>query len=69
MDCAPDCIPYHARMPALLFWLLVVALILFFHLTTRAQRGNMVATFWIVILALGALGFLYQLLTQGTLSY
>ncbi|WP_416406531.1 hypothetical protein RCH27_08580 [Paracidovorax citrulli] len=56
-------------MPALLFWLLVVALILFFHLTTRAQRGNMVATFWIVILALGALGFLYQLLTQGTLSY
>lgn len=56
-------------MPALLFWLLVLGLILFFHLTTRAQRGDMVVTFWIVILGLGALGFLYQLFTQGTLSY
>ncbi len=56
-------------MPALLFWLIVIVLILFFRLTTREQRGNMVVNFWIVILALGALGFLHQLLTQGTLSY
>lgn len=55
-------------MPALLFWLLVIAAVLFFHLTTRSERRAMVGNFWMIILGLGALGFLYQLLTQGTFS-
>lgn len=58
----------NAGMPALIFWIGVIAVVLFFKLTTKAERGSMLGTFWVALLILGALGFAWQLLTQGTLS-
>mgnify|MGYP001256837848 CR=1 FL=1 len=55
-------------MPGIVFWLLVIAAILFFHLTTKAERRAMVENFWIIIVILGAIGFAWQFLRQGTLS-
>lgn len=37
--------PYDFRMPALIFWLLVIAAILFFKLTTKAERCEMAQSF------------------------
>ena len=55
-------------MPAVLFWLLVIAAVLFFQLTTKAERRAMIETYWLIIIVLGAIGFAWQLLRQGTLS-
>ncbi|MGB3881987.1 MAG: hypothetical protein WA955_15565 [Diaphorobacter nitroreducens] len=59
---------YPARMPTLIFWLLVIAAVVFFQLTTRAERRAMIETYWVIIVLLGALGFLWQFLRQGTFS-
>ncbi|WP_423459978.1 hypothetical protein [Ottowia sp. VDI28] len=55
-------------MPTLIFWILVVAVVLFFKLTTRAERRALVETYWVLIVLLGAAGFAWQLLRQGTIS-
>lgn len=55
-------------MPAVLFWLLVIAAVLFFKLTTKAERQAMIEAYWLIILGLGAIGFAWQLLRQGTIS-
>jgi Na+-transporting methylmalonyl-CoA/oxaloacetate decarboxylase beta subunit len=55
-------------MPAILFWLLVIAVVLFLQLTTKAQRQAMIETYWLIIIALGAVGFIWQFLRQGTIS-
>lgn len=55
-------------MPTLIFWLLVIAAVVFFQLTTRAERRAMIETYWVIIVLLGALGFLWQFLRQGTFS-
>lgn len=55
-------------MPAILFWLLVIAAVLFFKLTTKAERRAMIEAYWLIIIALGAIGFAWQLLRQGTIS-
>lgn len=60
--------PQHRRMPTLIFWLLVVAGIVFFQLTTRAERRAMIETYWVLIALLGAFGLVWQLLRQGTIS-
>lgn len=59
---------YDFRMPALIFWLIVIAAILFFKLTTRAERKAMIETYWIIIAVLFVIGIIWQLLRQGTLS-
>lgn len=64
----PGPLPYDFRMPALIFWLLVIAAILFFKLTTRAERRAMIETYWIIIAVLFVIGIIWQLLRQGTLS-
>lgn len=55
-------------MPNIIFWLLVIAVIAFFKLTTKDQRRAMIQTYWIIIVLLGAIGFGWQLLRQGHLS-
>lgn len=55
-------------MWGILFWVLVIAAVLFFKLTTKDERHNMVVNFWIIIALLGAGGFIWQFLRQGTLS-
>lgn len=62
------CPAYDAYMPGIIFWLLVIAAILFFKLTTPAERRSMVETYWLIIIGLGAVGFIWQFLRQGTLS-
>ena len=59
---------YDPFMPAILFWLLVIGAVLFFQLTTKAQRRAMIEAYWLIIIALGAIGFIWQFLRQGTLS-
>lgn len=55
-------------MPALAFWLLVIAVVVFMQLTTKAERRALVENFWVAIVLLGAFGFIWQFLRQGTLS-
>jgi len=60
---------YDHRMPTLVFWLLVIAAVLFFKLTTRVERRTMVERFWVIIALTGAVGFAWQLLLwSGALS-
>lgn len=65
--CLAD-LPYDARMPTLIFWILVVAVVLFFKLTTKAERRSMIETYWVIIVILGVIGFAWQLLRQGHFS-
>ena len=55
-------------MPGIIFWLLVIAAVLFFKLTTPDERRSMIETYWLIIIGLGAVGFIWQFLRQGTLS-
>lgn len=59
---------YDPAMPALAFWLLVIAVVVFMQLTTKAERRALVENFWVAIVLLGAFGFIWQFLRQGTLS-
>lgn len=56
-------------MPTLIFWILVVVAVVFYLVTTKAQRRWLIETYWVVIVILGAVGFAWQLLRQGHLSY
>ena len=55
-------------MPGIIFWLLVIAAILFFKLTTPAERRSMIETYWLIIIGLGAAGFIWQFMRQGYIS-
>ena len=55
-------------MPAIIFWLLVIAGYAFFRITTKSERRAMVENFWVIIILLGAVAFVLQFLRQGTLS-
>lgn len=55
-------------MPALIFWLVVIGLVIFYKLTTKAERRKMIETYWVVIVLLGVAGFAWQLLRQGHFS-
>jgi len=55
-------------MPTLIFWLVVIGLIIFYKLTTKAERHKMIETYWVVIVLLGVAGFAWQLLRQGHFS-
>jgi hypothetical protein len=55
-------------MAALVFWGAIILIVIFINLTTRAERREMWSTFWVVIVLLGAFGFVWQFLRQGTLS-
>lgn len=68
MDCRGMSTVLRCPMPGIIFWLLVIAAILFFKLTTPAERRSMVETYWLIIIGLGAVGFIWQFLRQGTLS-
>lgn len=57
-----------SAMPALIFWLVVIGLIIFYKLTTKAERRKMIETYWVVIVLLGVAGFAWQLLRQGHFS-
>lgn len=46
----------------------MIAAVLFFKLTTPDERRSMIETYWLIILGLGAVGFIWQFLRQGTLS-
>lgn len=59
---------YHAPMPGIIFWIIVIAIVLFFKLTTKKERSEMVVNYWMVIVIIGALGFGYQILFRGTIS-
>lgn len=56
-------------MLAIIFWALVIAVVVFFKLTTREERSKMIETYWIIMLALGAFGFLLQFLMYGSISF
>ena len=60
--------PYHAPMPAIAFWLVVIVIVLFLMLTTRQERAELWANFWVMIVLLGVFGFAWQLLRQGHFS-
>lgn len=49
-------------MEMLVFWVGVVAVWLFFHLTTPAQRRRLVWNFWGTLFLAGAAGALWSLL-------
>lgn len=49
-------------MPTLIFWLVVLGAVAFFKFTTKAQRGEMVLSFWTILAIVGSLGFAWQLL-------
>lgn len=55
-------------MPGIIFWLLVIAAILFFKLTTPAERRSMIETYWLISIGLGAAGFIWQFMRQGYIS-
>ena len=55
-------------MPAIIFWLAVIGIVIFTQLTTKEERADMWSSFWVIIVLLGAIGFAWQLLRQGTLS-
>lgn len=56
-------------MLAIIFWALVIAVVVFFKLTTRSERRTMIETFWIIILLIGVAGFALQLLLYGSISF
>lgn len=55
-------------MPTLIFWLLVVAAIVFMRLTTKEERRKMIEMYWMFILIIGTAGFAWQLLEWGGLT-
>lgn len=55
-------------MPGIIFWILVIAIVLFLKLTTKEERREMIINYWIFIVIIGALGFGYQILFRGTIS-
>lgn len=59
---------YAARMAALVFWGAIILIVIFLNITTREQRREMWSSFWVIIILLGACGFVWQFLRQGTLS-
>ncbi len=67
-----DALPRRMRiqpMLAIIIWALVIAVVVFFKLTTREERSKMIETYWIIMLALGAFGFLLQFLMYGSISF
>lgn len=60
--------PYDAGMPTLIFWLLVLAVVAFFKLTTKAQRSDMALSFWTIIALVGTAGFAWQILEWSGLT-
>lgn len=55
-------------MPGIIFWLLAIAAILFFKLTTPDKRRSMIETYWLIIIGLGAVGFIWQFIQSGAIS-
>ena len=55
-------------MPTIIFWILVFAVVMFFKLSTKAERRTMIENYWAIIILLGAAGFLWQILAKGTIS-
>lgn len=49
-------------LEALSFWTVVGLIWLYFHLTTHADRKQHALSFWVILLAAGGIGFLYELL-------
>ncbi|WP_343734545.1 hypothetical protein [Acidovorax sp.] len=56
-------------MPALIFWVLVVAAVALYHITTKSQRSKAVETFWVIIFLVGIAGFVLQFLLYGSISF
>lgn len=54
-------------MPGIIFWIIVIAIVVFFKVTTKKERHEMIVNYWIIIAIIGVLGFGYQLLTTGSL--
>ena len=52
----------------MLFKPLIISAALPFKLTTPAERRSMIETYWFIIIGLGAVGFIWQFMRQGTLS-
>lgn len=60
---------YIAPMPALIFWVLVVAAVALYHITTKSQRRKAIETVWIIIFLVGIAGFALQFLLYGSISF
>jgi hypothetical protein len=58
---------HNAAMPGIIFWIIVIAIVVFFKVTTKKERHEMIVNYWIIIAIIGVLGFGYQLLTTGSL--
>lgn len=56
-------------MPALIFWVLVVAAVALYHITTKSQRRKAIETVWIIIFLVGIAGFVLQFLLYGSFSF
>ena len=55
-------------MPGIVFWIIVIAIVLFLKLTTKQERSEMIVNYWMIIVIIGVLGFGYQILFRGTIS-
>jgi hypothetical protein len=55
-------------MPGIIFRLLAIAAILFFKLTTPDKRRSMIEAYWLIIIGLGAAGFIWQFIQSGAIS-
>ena len=49
-------------MPTLIFWLLVIAAIVFYQLTTKEERRKMIEAYWMFIFLVCSAGFAWQIL-------
>ena len=56
-------------MLAIIFWALVIAAVTLFKMTSRVQRSKMIETYLVIMLMLGAAGFLLQFLMYGSISF
>lgn len=59
---------YHPAMPTLIFWLLVIAVVVFYQLTTKEERRKMIEAYWMFIFLIGTAGFAWQLLEWSGLT-
>lgn len=60
---------YIPPMPAFIFWVLVVAAVALYHITTKSQRSKAIETFWAIIFLVGIAGFALQFLLYGSISF
>ena len=56
-------------MPAFIFWVLVVAAVALYRITTKSQRRKAIETVWIIIFLVGIAGFALQFLLYGSISF